>query len=693
MKKIGYFYIIIVLLILPLANAAISMTASLKNSYNIGDEFSSSFNVLEDRDIKGVFSAVLNCKSYSLNYFTTFIDFKKGSTEAISAPKLPILNPMLGQCTVNAKVEDVDHNLIESYSSAAFDISNKLNASVGLNKDSFMPGEELSMYIEAYLSYSKASAKNIKISLEGNDYELKGNENKFDYKIQLDSKIKSGKHTLKTTISDEFGNSFSGEKEFSVNAIPTTLGVKLDRTNLAPRESINIKSGIYDQAGDEIKEALSLDISGKKITLVKKEVMSGEDFSYAIPAFTPPGNYDVKAGYKGLSFAGNFSVDEVRKINAQIENSTVIVENIGNVLYDDNIILDAYGEKIYNITYRIKLEPAEKEIIDLSKFISLGRYNLSIYGFNESVEKNIEINNDNRPWYRKIGQGLITITGGTVKAIYPNTGMNLFLLFIALTIPMLLIFTYKKLKKEFKEGVERIVKVENEKVGILKSNLRKVEGQKDKIQKTFQKFVDPAVFTQLIEKPEAKIQGEKREISILFCDIRQFSSLSEKSDMWDIFNMLNMFFKHMTEVIRNHNGTVNKFIGDSIMALFNAPVKDENHVINSVRAAVEMMKEIELLNKKLAELKLNPISMGIGINSGEAIIGNIGAHHTMEYTAIGNTVNLAARLQEKAKPGQILVTKDVYEKIKDSVMAEQIGKIGLKNIEFPVEIYNIKLLR
>ena len=204
-----------------------------------------------------------------------------------------------------------------------------------------------------------------------------------------------------------------------------------------------------------------------------------------------------------------------------------------------------------------------------------------------------------------------------------------------------------------------------------------------------EKSIGPEIAKELISKDSSSHYGAKQEITVLFSDIRGFTALAEKTDMWSVQTLLNKYFEHMARAIGKHKGVINKYIGDAIFAIFNAPVKIENHLLAAIAAALEMQKELHLFNEKLSTEGVKPIHMGIGINSGEAIIGSLGSSSRLEYTAIGDTVNLASRLEGEAKDGQILIIEFIYQKIKDKVKAEYVGIFHLKNVEKAVRVYNV----
>ncbi|GAB4440130.1 MAG: adenylate/guanylate cyclase domain-containing protein [bacterium] len=191
------------------------------------------------------------------------------------------------------------------------------------------------------------------------------------------------------------------------------------------------------------------------------------------------------------------------------------------------------------------------------------------------------------------------------------------------------------------------------------------------IRKIFSSYVSDKIVNELIKNPEmAKLGGVKKEITVLFADARGFTTFSEHHTPEEVVHILNELLGAMTDVIMANDGTLDKFVGDEIMALWNVPLDQKNHAELAVKCAVEMIrKNRQLVEKWKAEGK-DPLMLGIGINTGEAIAGNMGAEgKKMDYTVIGDTVNLGARVEALTRPldADILITEYTYERIKDAI--------------------------
>lgn len=188
-----------------------------------------------------------------------------------------------------------------------------------------------------------------------------------------------------------------------------------------------------------------------------------------------------------------------------------------------------------------------------------------------------------------------------------------------------------------------------------------------------------------------QLKGERRKITVMFLDIRNFTALSEKIAPEKVVQLLNQCFEKLIDVVFKHKGTLDKFTGDGLMAIFGAPFDDDQQELHAVSAALEMQDALkELRQKWQADDNHHPIKVGIGINTGFAIVGNIGSNQRMDYTAIGDAVNIAARLESATKDHQanILVSETTYQALSAHFM-KYIGAIQLKGMSHPVPTYSV----
>jgi adenylate cyclase len=207
------------------------------------------------------------------------------------------------------------------------------------------------------------------------------------------------------------------------------------------------------------------------------------------------------------------------------------------------------------------------------------------------------------------------------------------------------------------------------------------------MQKSFGKYIGSEVLEMIMANPEsAWLKGHRNEATIVFTDIRGFSLYSKLKEPEEIVEGLNEYFEIATQAIQDHGGYVDKFIGDAVLGVFGVPVYHKNHVERGVRASSDMQKKF--MNKRYNGNRLLQ-SVGIGIHTGIVVSGNIGSQDKMEYTVIGDTVNLTAHLNRLARPGEIIITKSVYENLEDMITVQPISPQYIKGKTKPVETFKL----
>lgn len=214
------------------------------------------------------------------------------------------------------------------------------------------------------------------------------------------------------------------------------------------------------------------------------------------------------------------------------------------------------------------------------------------------------------------------------------------------------------------------------------------EQEKQAIRNLFQRYVSPAVVERLVQdRAQLKLGGERQEVTVLFADIRGFTAYSENLPPEMLVEVLNRYFTMAVEPILAEDGTLDKFMGDAVMAFFNAPLPQDDHTLRAVRAALAMQNAIIQYN--LSETTHHPMSFGIGIHVGPAVVGNIGTSQQMNFTAIGDTVNVAKRLQENARGGQILLSQAAYEAVREIAVVKPLGRMTVKGRTAAVQVYSL----
>lgn len=220
----------------------------------------------------------------------------------------------------------------------------------------------------------------------------------------------------------------------------------------------------------------------------------------------------------------------------------------------------------------------------------------------------------------------------------------------------------------------------------------KALAQKHLVEKTFKRYVAPEVVDKIMKTGMDNIDlgGASVDIACLFVDIRGFTTMSEALPPEKVVEILNRYLSLTSECIFKHHGTLDKFIGDATMAIFNAPLPQEDYVYEAVLAAWDMVQGAEKLGQELKQQYGRSISFGIGVHCGKAVVGNIGTSRRMDYTAIGDTVNTAARLESNAPAGTVLISNTVYEMLKERIRAESLGNLPLKGKSAELEVFRVE---
>ncbi len=220
------------------------------------------------------------------------------------------------------------------------------------------------------------------------------------------------------------------------------------------------------------------------------------------------------------------------------------------------------------------------------------------------------------------------------------------------------------------------------------NNMARGLQERDLVSDLLGKVVSPAIAKELLSK-KVELGGEEKEVTILFSDIRSFTTLSENTTPTMILNLLNRYLTVMSEIIERHGGVIDKYIGDAIMALFGAPISHPDDVDRALNAALDMTEELEILNMDFQKSNIPPINIGIGINTDIVVAGNMGSVVRHNYTVIGDGVNLASRLEGLTKNynTRIIISESTYKKAKEKYTIEQLGEVLVKGKHKPTVIY------
>ena len=209
-----------------------------------------------------------------------------------------------------------------------------------------------------------------------------------------------------------------------------------------------------------------------------------------------------------------------------------------------------------------------------------------------------------------------------------------------------------------------------------------------RVKNTFKRYVSKQVVDEILDdETKLNLGGEKRDITVLFSDIRGFTSMAENMNPENVVSTLNEHFSAMIDIVFKHNGTLDKIVGDQLMIVFGAPTTQDDDTERAMSTAQEMQEKIKQINKKRAKRKEKPVHIGIGINRGAAVSGNIGSQERMDYTIIGDAVNLGARLCSAASADEILISKTVYAIVKDKVSCKELEPINVKGKKEKISVY------
>ncbi len=266
---------------------------------------------------------------------------------------------------------------------------------------------------------------------------------------------------------------------------------------------------------------------------------------------------------------------------------------------------------------------------------------------------------------RASGVALVLVTGALLLSSYVATGR---LLLLPILTPLVAGWTFYV-------------------VASLSEYLRERRARREAVT-LFSRFVNPEVVKQLIERGGIQGAGQQREVTLLFSDIRGFTSLSEKRRPEEVVTLLNRYFSQQVDVVFHHGGSLDKFIGDCIMALWGAPLDDRDHARRAVACALDMADTLAVFKREFGE-GAKDFDVGIGVHSGPAVVGLIGSEKRREYTAIGDTVNLASRIEGLTKDAKrrILVSRDTMEQCADAFDFVSCGTFPVKGRAQPVELF------
>ncbi|NEQ13228.1 MAG: adenylate/guanylate cyclase domain-containing protein, partial [Moorea sp. SIO3E2] len=249
-----------------------------------------------------------------------------------------------------------------------------------------------------------------------------------------------------------------------------------------------------------------------------------------------------------------------------------------------------------------------------------------------------------------------------------------------------LILVIGRLRQTAKELTRRV----RERTADLAEANQDLEKRNQIISQIFWRYLSKEVVDKLLEKPEElKLGGQRKTLTILTSDLRGFTALSERLLPEEVVKILNLYLKHMSEVITKYQGTIDKFMGDGILVLFGAPTAREDDTKRAVACAVAMQLAMVPVNETMNEWGYPPLEMGIGINTGDVVVGNIGSEKRTDYSVVGSQVNLTYRIESYTIGGQILISQSTFEQVKSIVITHGHKQVQPKGVKQPITIYQV----
>jgi adenylate cyclase len=218
------------------------------------------------------------------------------------------------------------------------------------------------------------------------------------------------------------------------------------------------------------------------------------------------------------------------------------------------------------------------------------------------------------------------------------------------------------------------------------------EREKKKIRGAFQYYLTASVITEILKDPsKLKLGGDKKNLTVMFSDIRGFTTISEKLTPEELVRLLNEYLTVMTDIVFKYEGLLDKYIGDAIMAVFGAPLEQPDHALRGCQTALEMMAELKVLQERWAQEGRPYVDIGVGINTGDMVVGNMGSNMRFDYTVMGDHVNLSSRLEgiNKEYGTHIVLSEFTYEVVKEEMFCRELDSVRVKGKKLPVKIYEL----
>lgn len=447
MKK-GCIAFLIAILIMPAVFADATIVTD-QNAYNLGNWIRASASILQDNNFEGLFKLAISCGNYKLQYFLTPISLEANFRTAVNVPEIAAASQMIGGCSLIGSLETYGGAVVQEQQSNSFSITDQLMVLPVNSRIASLPGEGIQItgiLNEAFgNNVIKAQAK---ITLGNNSYAVDAVDGKFNLALEVPKNMKSGKHPIEISASDQKGNAGKASIELEITAVPSYIKTELSGYNFEPGSKVGITSSLYDQADDLINASLDLELTSPSGNNVfRKVIQSNEKIDYEFGQHAEPGIYILAGTYKSLLTQSLINITSIRDVLVKYNNESVFIENIGNMLFEDELtfILESESAK-YPITKNVKVGPGKIIKFDLSEEVPFGIYDVvtpikeglkpisemlnrtiqnitepqtslgSLFPKNEGILADDVTIHDNRPFYKKTASGLSYVSGALVGA-------------------------------------------------------------------------------------------------------------------------------------------------------------------------------------------------------------------------------------------------------------------------------------
>lgn len=419
------------LFILPMAFADIIITIPEKDVYNLGEKISAVVSVKGGQDYDGFFSMGIICDDYNLQYYKIPLSLEAGFRIQLTVPPLSLSKGMIGDCRLNSNFEADNGGSIVAADSNDFLITDKLEISMDKILEA-KPGEDVVIIGGVRRDSNELFKKGeLNISFKEKEYNVNLTSGEFEYTIPLEEDAETGIFPIVVVVGDEDGNYGNKILSLRVSSIPTKIENNLWNNILIPGDNLKAQIILYDRGGDIIGGNISIKVFGPSGEIIaEEEVESSDNFEFRIEKDLVPGDYFLSSEFEDIKKQDDFIIDSYRKIIMEQKGNLVHIENAGNVDYEDEVSITLKSDgKDYLITKNIDLSPGEKTIIDVSKYVPKGIYDIvlpeeaveadeTVDGESEEVgdmaQKNVikDVSiDDNRDAVKKTAHGLSSITG------------------------------------------------------------------------------------------------------------------------------------------------------------------------------------------------------------------------------------------------------------------------------------------